>query len=69
MEVKDTNGTILNEGDSVKVIKMLKLKGSSGVIKQGTIVKNIRLTDNDGEIEGKVDKVMMVLKTEFVQKV
>ncbi|MFL5752703.1 MAG: alkylphosphonate utilization protein [Bacteroidia bacterium] len=68
MEVKDCNGALLNEGDSVKVIKMLKVKGSSGVIKQGTIVKNIKLTDNEEEIEGKVEKVHMVLKTCFVQK-
>ncbi|CAN5160389.1 alkylphosphonate utilization protein [soil metagenome] len=68
MEVKDSNGTILNAGDTVSVIKMLKLKGSSGVIKQGTIVKNIRLTDDEECIEGKVDGSMMVLRTEFLRK-
>lgn len=47
MEVKDSNGSRLNEGDSVKVIKVLKVRGSSGVIKRGALVKNIRLTDKD----------------------
>jgi protein PhnA len=68
MEVKDSNGTLLNEGDSVSIIKDLKVKGSSSIIKRGTIVKNIRLTDNEEEIEGKVEKSMMVLKAEFVKK-
>lgn len=68
MNVKDSNGNPLNEGDSVTVIKDLKVKGSSSVIKRGTTVKNIRLTDNEKEIEGKVDKTVMVLKTEFLKK-
>ena len=68
MEVKDSNGTLLNEGDSVSIIKDLKVKGSSSIIKRGTIVKNIRLTDNEEEIEGKVEKSMMVLKAEFLKK-
>jgi len=68
MEVKDSNGTLLNEGDSVSIIKDLKVKGSSSVIKRGTIVKNIRLTESEDEIEGKVEKSMMVLKAEFVKK-
>lgn len=68
MEVKDSNGTLLNEGDTVHLIKDLKVKGSSSVLKRGTVVKNIRLTDNDEEIEGKVDKTMMVLKTCFLKK-
>jgi len=68
MEVKDSNGNILNEGDSVTVIKDLKVKGSSSVIKRGTTVKNIRLTDDEKEIEGKVEKTVMVLKTEFLKK-
>lgn len=68
MEVKDSNGNILNAGDSVTVIKDLKVKGSSSVIKRGTVVKNIRLTDDEKEIEGKVEKTVMVLKTEFVKK-
>ncbi|MHA8067601.1 alkylphosphonate utilization protein [Aquirufa sp. ROCK2-A2] len=69
MEVKDSNGNILSEGDSVTVIKDLKVKGSSGVIKRGTTVRNIRLTDDEDEIEGKVEKTVMVLKTCFLKKV
>ena len=69
MEVKDSNGNLLNEGDSVSVIKDLKVKGSSSVIKRGTIVRKIRLTDSGSEIEGKVEKTVMVLKTEFLKKV
>lgn len=68
MEVRDSNGTLLNEGDAVHLIKDLKVKGSTSVLKRGTLVKNIRLTDNDEEIEGKVDKTMMVLKTCFLKK-
>jgi len=69
MEIKDSNGNILSEGDSVTLIKDLKVRGSSSVIKRGTVVKNIRLTDDDGEVEGKVEKTVMVLKTEFLKKV
>jgi protein PhnA len=69
MEVKDSNGNLLSEGDSVTVIKDLKVKGSSGVIKRGTMVRNIRLTNGVDEIEGKVDKTIMVLKTCFLKKV
>ncbi len=68
MEVKDSNGNLLNEGDTVVVIKDLKVRGSSGVIKRGTVVKNIRLTDDEDEIEGKVEKTVMVLKTCFLKK-
>jgi protein PhnA len=68
MEVKDCNGNLLNEGDTVHLIKDLKVKGSSSTLKRGTVVKNIRLTDNDEEIEGKVEKTQMVLKTCFVKK-
>jgi protein PhnA len=68
MEVKDSNGNLLNAGDSVIVIKSLKVKGMSGDIKRGTVVKNIRLTDDDEAIEGKVDGTMLVLKTCFLKK-
>ena len=68
METKDSNGNLLNEGDSVTVIKDLKVKGSSAVIKRGTVVKNIRLTDNEKELEGRVNKTVMVLKPEFLKK-
>lgn len=66
--VRDSNGAVLKEGDSVTVIKDLKVRGSSGVIKRGTMVKNIRLTEDTDEIEGKVEKSVMVLRTEFLKK-
>jgi protein PhnA len=68
MEVKDSNGNVLTEGDSVTVIKDLKVRGSSDVIKRGTMVKNIRLTDDVDEIDCRVNKTAMVLRTEFVKK-
>jgi protein PhnA len=68
MEVRDSNGTILNEGDSVMIIKSLKVKGSQSDLKRGQVVKNIRFTNDPGAIEGKVDKVTLVLKTEFLKK-
>lgn len=68
MEVKDSNGNVLNTGDSVTVIKSLKVKGLSSDIKRGQVVKNIRLTDNEKEIEGKVNGTLLVLKTEFLKK-
>ena len=66
--VRDSNGAVLKAGDSVTVIKDLKVRGSSSVIKRGTMVKNIRLTDDADEVEGKVEKSMMVLRTEFLKK-
>lgn len=68
MEVKDCNGNLLNEGDSVTLIKDLKVKGSSAILKRGTKVKGIRLTDNEEEIEGRIEKTVMVLKTCFLKK-
>ncbi len=68
METKDSNGNILNEGDSVTVVKSLKVKGMQATIKQGTTVKNIRLTNNPAEIEGRIEKTVIVLKTEFLKK-
>jgi protein PhnA len=68
MDVKDSNGNILADGDSVTVIKDLKVKGSSDIIKRGTMVKNIRLTDDADEIDCRVNKTAMVLRTEFVKK-
>ncbi|MEW9105706.1 zinc ribbon domain-containing protein YjdM [Paenibacillus sp. S-12] len=68
--VKDANGNILNDGDSVSVIKDLKVKGSSSVIKIGTKVKNIRLVDGDHDIDCKIDGFgAMKLKSEFVKKI
>lgn len=67
--VKDSNGTLLNEGDSVLLIKDLKVKGTSVTLKRGTLIKNIHLTSNDDEIECRSDKVKgLVLKTCFVKK-
>ncbi|EPY0475787.1 alkylphosphonate utilization protein [Campylobacter upsaliensis] len=67
---KDSNGTELNAGDSVSVIKDLKIKGANTTLKRGTTIKNIKLTNKDNEIEAKVDKFgTLVLKTEFLKKV
>ncbi len=67
--VKDSNGTKLSEGDSVTVIKDLKVKGWSTVLKRGTMICNIHLTDDPDEIEGRTDKVKgLVLRTEFLKK-
>ncbi len=68
--VKDSNGNTLADGDSVMVIKDLKVKGTSVTLKRGTVVKNIRLTDDTGHIECNAEKVKgLVLKTEFLKKV
>ncbi len=66
--VKDSNGTRLNNGDSVTVIKDLKVKGSSMVVKRGTLVKNIRLTHDDEHVDCKVNGSQIVLKTCFLKK-
>jgi protein PhnA len=68
--VKDANGNILNDGDAVTVIKDLKIKGVSSVVKRGTKVKSIRLVDGDHDIDCKIDGFgAMKLKSEFVKKV
>lgn len=68
--IKDANGNVLQDGDSVTVIKDLKVKGSSLVIKVGTKVKNIRLVEGDHDIDCKIDGVgAMKLKSEFVKKI
>lgn len=66
--VKDANGNVLVDGDSVTLIKDLKLRGSSEVLKQGTKVKNIRLVDGDHEIDCRIDGSAMALKACFVKK-
>ncbi|GAB3791774.1 zinc ribbon domain-containing protein YjdM [Dyella agri] len=67
--VKDANGNRLADGDSVTVIKDLKVKGSSLVVKVGTKVKNIRLVEGDHDIDCKIDGIgPMKLKSEFVRK-
>ena len=66
---KDANGNLLQDGDSVTVIKDLKVKGSSLVVKVGTKVRNIRLVDGDHDIDCKIDGIgAMKLKSEFVRK-
>jgi protein PhnA len=67
--VKDAHGTVLSDGDDVIVIKDLKVKGSSTVLKQGTKVKNIRLIEGDHDIDCRIDGFgAMQLKSEFVKK-
>lgn len=68
--IKDSNGNILQDGDTVTVIKDLKVKGSSTPLKQGTKVKNIRLVEGDHNIDCKIDGFgAMSLKSEFVKKI
>lgn len=66
--VRDSNGTVLQDGDSVTLTKDLKLKGSSTVIKRGTLVKNIKLTGDAQEIDCRVNKMEVVLRAEFLKK-
>lgn len=68
MDVKDSNGNVLNDGDSVQLIKDLKVKGSSVTLKRGQLVKNIRLASSSGEVEYREGKSTMVLKTCFLKK-
>jgi protein PhnA len=69
LTVKDAHGNVLQEGDTITVIKDLKVKGSSLVVKVGTKVKNIRLIDGDHNIDCKIDGIgAMKLKSEFVKK-
>lgn len=67
--VKDGNGARLADGDSVQVIKDLKVKGTSATLKRGTVIRNIRLTDDPALIECNAEKVKgLVLRTEFLKK-
>lgn len=67
--VKDSNGNLLQDGDSVTVIKDLKVKGATSALKKGTKVKNIRLVEGDHNIDCKIDGFgAMSLKSEFVKK-
>jgi len=68
MSVRDSNGNELNHGDSVQVIKDLKVKGFSDTLKRGTTFKNIHLTDNEEEIECGQGRNTVVLKTCFLKK-
>lgn len=69
IKVKDSNGNILKDGDSVTLTKDLKVKGASVTLKRGTLIRNIRLSDNPEEIECNADKVKgLVLKASFLKK-
>ncbi len=68
MDVKDSNGNTLIDGDSVSLIKDLKVKGSSITLKRGTVMKGVRLTDNEDEVECRQGKTTIVLKTMFLKK-
>jgi protein PhnA len=69
VEVRDAAGNVLANGDSVTLIKDLKVKGANQTLKQGTIIKSIRLTDNDQEIDCRYEGIKgLVLRTEFVRK-
>lgn len=66
--VKDSNGNVLADGDSVILIKDLKLKGSSIVLKKGSKAKNIRIVDGDHEVDCKIDNTSVMLKACFLKK-
>ena len=68
-EVRDASGNLLKDGDSVTLIKDLKVKGTGQTLKQGTVIRSIRLTDNPEEIDCRYDAIKgLVLRTEFVRK-
>ncbi len=68
-EVRDASGNVLADGDSVVLIKDLKVKGAGQTLKQGTVIRSIRLTDNPEEIDCRHDAIKgLVLRTEFVRK-
>ena len=68
METKDSNGTPLADGDAVHLIKDLKVKGMPLALKRGEVIKNIRLTDDTEEVECRIGKSTIVLKTCFLKK-
>lgn len=69
MDVRDSNGTLLQDGDTVTLIKDLKVKGTSETLKRGTVIKGIRLTDNPDEVDCRHAKIKgLVLRTEFLKK-
>jgi Uncharacterized Zn-ribbon-containing protein involved in phosphonate metabolism len=68
-DVRDASGNVLKDGDSVTLIKDLKVKGAGQTLKQGTVIRSIRLTDNPEEIDCRHDAIKgLVLRTEFVRK-
>lgn len=69
MQIRDAAGNVLADGDSVTLIKDLKVKGANQTLKQGTVIRSIRLTDNPEEIDCRHDSIKgLVLRTEFVRK-
>ena len=66
---KDANGNLLHDGDSVALIKDLKVKGSSITLKMGTKIKNIRLVEGDHDVDAKIDGASFMLKSCFLKKV
>lgn len=66
--IKDSNGNPLEEGGTVVLIKSLPVKGTSLTLKKGQVIKNIHLTDDDQEVEVRVDKIRMVLKTMYLKR-
>ncbi|NOX39289.1 MAG: alkylphosphonate utilization protein [Alphaproteobacteria bacterium] len=69
MTTRDSNGAELDDGDTVMVVKDLKVKGMSKTLKRGSQIKGIRLTGNPSQIECRIGKSTIVLKTEFMKKV
>ena len=68
-DVRDASGNVLKDGDAVTLIKDLKVKGAGQTLKQGTVIRSIRLTDNPEEIDCRHDAIKgLVLRTEFVRK-
>ena len=68
-EVRDVSGNLLADGDAVVLVKDLKVKGAGQTLKQGTVIRSIRLTDNPEEIDCRHDQIRgLVLRTEFVRK-
>ena len=68
-EVRDAGGNVLADGDSVVLIKDLKVKGAGQTLKQGTVIRSIRLTDNPEEVDCRHDAIKgLVLRTEFIRK-
>ena len=70
MDVRDSNGAILSEGDNVTLIKDLKVKGAGQTLKRGTVIRSIRLTGDEQEIDCRYEGIKgLVLRAEFVRKV
>lgn len=67
MDTKDSNGKAINDGDTVQLTRDLKIKGMSKTLKRGTAIKSVRLTDSPGEVECRVGKSTVVLKTQYLK--